>query len=154
MNNVTIHLTSEFKELFKKFAIDFNVDLKNQILEKHNKEFQKTFTRLVGLMLQLRNTRPDYDSRDDDYILSPVRGADGRFFDSRNYKGDIHAKLPGDADANGAYNIARKGMILVDRIKAESAANDLKTDDDVDDKKKNINLLVKNVEYLELAQNA
>lgn len=154
MNNVTIHLTSEFKELFKKFAIDFNVDLKNQILEKHNKEFQKTFTRLVGLMLQLRNTRPDYDSRDDDYILSPVRGADGRFFDSRDYKGDIHAKLPGDADANGAYNIARKGMILVDRIKAESAANDLKADDDVDDKKKNVNLLVKNVEYLELAQNA
>ena len=102
-------------------------------------------------MLQLRNTRPDYDSRDDDYILSPVRGADSRFFDSRDYKGDIHAELPGDADANGAYNIARKGMILVDRIKAESSDDDINADVG-NDKKPKINLLVKNVEYLRLAQ--
>ena len=42
-------------------------------------------------------------------------GKDGRFFDSRN----ADATRPKDADANGAYNIARKGLMLLRQIQAQ-----------------------------------
>ena len=49
-----------------------------------------------------------------DFILSPVRMPDGRTFCSNN----AGEKLPCDADANGAYNIARKGILVMEKIKA------------------------------------
>ena len=48
-----------------------------------------------------------------DYILSPVKNKNGEFFDSRN----AQVFLPIDADANGAYNIARKGLLIIDHIR-------------------------------------
>ena len=48
------------------------------------------------------------------FILSPVRMPDGRTFCSNN----AGEKLPCDADANGAYNIARKGILVMEKIKA------------------------------------
>lgn len=58
--------------------------------------------------LQMRNT-----SEDEDYIESPVINAHGEFFDSRR----ADDSLPKDADANGAYHIALKGLMLVRRIR-------------------------------------
>ena len=46
-------------------------------------------------------------------MISPVADKDGNFFDSRN----CPDSLPKDADANGAYNIARKGLMLVEQLK-------------------------------------
>ena len=45
-----------------------------------------------------------------DFIVSPVYP----FYDSRKVSDD---KLPKDSDANGAYNIARKGINILERIK-------------------------------------
>lgn len=47
-----------------------------------------------------------------DYLLSPVADENGYFFDSR--QGDT--TLPDNADANGAYNIARKGLWVIHKI--------------------------------------
>lgn len=48
-----------------------------------------------------------------DYLVSPVADESGVFYDSRSC-GDT---LPKNADANGAYNIARKGLMLIGQIK-------------------------------------
>ena len=63
----------------------------------------------MQLTLQLRNS----DDKGNDYIVSPIANADGKFFNSN----DGCKELPLDADANGAYNIARKGLWVVRQIK-------------------------------------
>ncbi len=61
--------------------------------------------------LQMRNSRAG-----EDYIESPVLNGNGEFFDSR--KADT--SLPRDADANGAYHIALKGVQLLEENIAEN----------------------------------
>ena len=74
---------------------------------------------------------------DVDYLISPVRNASGKFFDSRE-KAD---GLPFDADANGAYNIARKGLWIIEKLK--------KYDDEEIDK---VKTSISNAQWLEYAQ--
>lgn len=74
-------------------------------------------------MFQMRNSKTGSTDSKDDYIVSPVKNAKGVFYDSRN-EGE---NLPKDADANGAYNIARKGLMLINRIK-ETTDEKLKID--------------------------
>ncbi|PJE62598.1 hypothetical protein COU88_04120, partial [Candidatus Roizmanbacteria bacterium CG10_big_fil_rev_8_21_14_0_10_39_6] len=65
-----------------------------------------------NLICQIRNTDDSKiakKSGKDDYILSPVE----RFFDSRK---DNESKLPQNGDDNGAYNIARKGIVILKKI--------------------------------------
>ena len=66
----------------------------------------------------MRYSRPASDGQsEEDYILSPIRGKDGKFFDSRDYlkmaQPDKTPELPVDADANGAYHIALKGLWML-----------------------------------------
>ncbi len=100
-----IDLTEEFKILFN----GQTQNLKAYILLQDDAEFFKTLHRLFKLMLQMRNSSAKMG---EDYLISPVRNSDGYFYDSRKSDGS----LPLDADANGAYNIARKGLMLVRKI--------------------------------------
>lgn len=61
------------------------------------------------LTLQLRNKIADKD-----LIISPVKNKDGRFFES----GSGEESLPIDADANGAYHIAMKGLLYRSQLVA------------------------------------
>ena len=72
----------------------------------------------IDLIMQIRNT--GIEESDKDFILSPVRNEDGIHFDSRKAKKD----QPDSGDANGAYNIARKGLLMCKRI-IESEKPDL-----------------------------
>jgi hypothetical protein len=60
---------------------------------------------MIDVIQQIRNTGTD--SKDDDFLLSPVRDRNENYFDSRK----DGAMIP-NGDANGAYNIARKGLML------------------------------------------
>ena len=71
-----------------------------------------------------------------DYLISPVANDEGEFYNSRN----ANNKLPQNADANGAYNIARKGLWCLQQIN--------KTDD-----LKKIKLAISNKEWLQFVQN-
>ena len=107
----TVDLTEEFKNHFRSFGIDYETeDLKTEILRQDKKEYFVDLMRRVSLMLQMRNSSPE--SRED-YLISPVADKNGTFFDSRNGV----PGLPVDADANGAYNIARKALRIIDEIK-------------------------------------
>ena len=54
-----------------------------------------------------------------DYLVSPVADENGTFYDSRT----CGNHMPQNADANGAFNIARKGLMMVEQIQQ---AKDLK----------------------------
>lgn len=125
-------LTEEFKKLFKDSNIDYeNCNLKEEIQNKDNRKFFDDLIKLLQLTLQMRNS----DDKGNDYIISPVANTEGQFFDSRN--GD--KKLPLDADANGAYNIARKGLWNIRQIK--QTKND-----------KKLNLSISSTEWLDFVR--
>lgn len=110
----------KFKQLFNEYDINLGQDLKQQILSQNDADFFRQFLRLLKLTLQMRNSKTatgeqDIQSsiRDNDYIISPVKNSRGVFYDSRrDYK-----DWPENADANGAYNIARKGLIMLKNLK-------------------------------------
>ncbi len=129
-DNQTVILTDEFKNLFERYGIDYSASLKESIISQDKKEFFKALIHLLSLTLQMRNSNADVD-----YLISPVKNSNGEFYDSRNYN-TPDSQLPADADANGAYNIARKGLWAVNQIK-----------DDVK------NLSISNADWLKYAQN-
>lgn len=139
-DNKQIVLTDEFKSLFNEFGIDYKGNLKDSILSIYNADFYRRLIKLLSLTLQMRNSITGSTLPEDDYLISPVANESGEFYDSRNYKG-TNAALPCDADANGAYNIARKALWAINVLKD--------TPDDMLNKAK---LSITNVEWLEYTQ--
>jgi CRISPR-associated protein Cpf1 len=81
-----------------------------------NASFYSTLFYAFQKTLQMRNSNA---ATEEDYILSPV-AANGAYFCStdeankgRDANGNWVSKLPVDADANGAYHIALKGLYLL-----------------------------------------
>lgn len=111
-DNQTVMLTEQFEDLFGKYNIVYGdgKDLKEKICEQNDKDFFKTILNLFKLTLQMRNS---ITGTDEDFLISPVRNTRGEFFDSR--KTDHF--LPQNADANGAYHIAKKGLWWIKQIK-------------------------------------
>lgn len=139
-DNKQIVLTDEFKSLFNEFGIDYKGNLKDSILSISNADFYGRLIKLFSLTLQMRNSITGSTLPEDDYLISPVANESGEFYDSRNYKG-TNAALPCDADANGAYNIARKALWAINVLKD--------TPDDMLNKAK---LSITNAEWLEYTQ--
>ena len=111
----TVNLTEQLMCLMNDYGIDTSVqDLRPAITRQTEKAFFVRLTKLLSLTLQMRNS---ITGTDVDYLISPVANASGRFYDSRE-AGEV---LPQDADANGAYNIARKGLWLVTQIREQGA---------------------------------
>lgn len=139
-DNKQIVLTDEFKSLFGEFGIDYKGNLKTSILSISNADFYRRLIKLLSLTLQMRNSITGSTLPEDDYLISPVANDRGEFYDSRNYKG-TNAALPCDADANGAYNIARKALWAISVLKS--------TPEDMLNK---ANLSITNAEWLEYTQ--
>ena len=127
-----IVLTDAFKQLFDKYDIDINGNLKEAISAQTDAQFFRDLLGLMKLLLQMRNS---ITNSEEDYLLSPVADSAGHFFDSR----EGICSLPIDADANGAYNIARKGLWVVRKIQ-ETASGE------------KVSLSVTNKEWLQFAQ--
>lgn len=85
-------------------------DLKHYITSveavNENAAFFKDIFDAFGTTLQMRNS-----SGEEDYIESPVLNENGQFFDSRK----AGEEWPRDADSNGAYHIALKGLLRMKR---------------------------------------
>lgn len=134
-----IVLTDEFKRLFDDFKIGYHDEnLQEHIIGQNSRKFFDSLTELLQLTLQMRNS----DDKGNDYIISPVADSNGNFFDSRKYKDVLEKQgdnanvnqlaipdnriMPIDADANGAYNIARKGLCAVNMIKKSEEGTTIK----------------------------
>lgn len=134
-DSVKVDLTQSIKKLLEENFIDiFSNKLKAEILNIEGKEFWEKFLNLFKLCLQMRNS---VTGTEEDYIISPVCDENGNFFDSR-IKND---KLPKNADANGAYNIARKGLWAIRKIKNTS-----------DEELRKVDLAITNKEWLKFIQ--
>lgn len=127
-----INLTEKMKEHLDKYHIGIDTNLKEAISNQTEKGFFEGLLRLLKLTLQMRNSKTGTDI---DYLISPVANADGKFYDSRS----CGSLLPDNADANGAYNIARKGLWAINQIRS---SKDLKK----------VNLAITNKDWLRFAQ--
>ena len=108
----SIFVTEELKKLFKDFAFEKGAELKNKILEMDDVDFFKKFIHYLRVTTSLRQnngekTDPEKGTVEKDFIISPVANSKGEFFNSSKAKADE----PKDADANGAYHIALKGLM-------------------------------------------
>lgn len=129
--------TLKLKQLLddKKISYVSRNDLKSDILNQNDAAFFKELTSILKMTLQMRNSTIAGEEKEQDYIQSCVMNEKGEFFNSDN----ATELQPKDADANGAYNIARKGLIMINRIK------ELKEGQKLD-------LLITNKEWLQYAQ--
>ena len=107
-DNEEVVLTDEFKKVFANAGININGNLKESICSLKERIYLEPLMQLMKLLLQLRNSMINSEV---DYMLSPV-SENGVFYDSRS----CGSNLPIDADANGAYNIARKGLWVLRQI--------------------------------------
>ena len=132
-DNERIILTDEFKKLFDEKEIDISGNIKEAICSQTDAQFFRDLLGLMKLLLQMRNS---IANTEEDFLLSPVADENGHFFDSR----ERISSLPIDADANGAYNIARKGLWMVCKIREMPEGDKL-------------SLNITNKEWLQFAQN-
>ena len=120
-DNLKIDLTREMKSLFEHYHINICGNLKEEICSQTDKAFFTGLLHILKLTLQMRNSITGTET---DYLVSPVADENGVFYDSRSC-GDT---LPENADANGAYNIARKGLMLIRQIKEAKELDKVKFD--------------------------
>lgn len=120
----TYDLHKEFEELFA--DLDNSKNINKQIYGKDFKS--KTLVFLWNLLNQIRNTDKNKTGNENDFLQSPIWSKKHQqFFDSRKVQ---TKNLPENGDANGAYNIARKGFILLNRILEDAEKPDLFIEDD------------------------
>ncbi|AWB68459.1 type V CRISPR-associated protein Cpf1 [Saccharobesus litoralis] len=105
-------VTARIQQLLSKAEISYQHqnDLIPALASCQSKALHKELIWLFNSILTMRVTdssKPSATS-ENDFILSPV----APYFDSRN----LNKQLPENGDANGAYNIARKGIMLLERI--------------------------------------
>ena len=116
-----VNLTQAFKEFFNSFNIDYKNNLKESIANQNGKIFFESLYDLLKLTLQMRNS---ITGSTVDYLQSPVAGENDMFYNSD----ECSDCLPKNADANGAYNIARKGLMLIDQLKKAEDTKNIKFD--------------------------
>ena len=127
-----IKLTKELKELFDgKVNFEDGQCISSRIDQQEDRKFFTNLIRLLKLTLQMRNSRINDNEESDlvdslplqmknsrindneDWLISPVKDKDGVFFDSR---GQSNKEMPENADANGAYHIALKGLLMLEQL--------------------------------------
>lgn len=108
----TFFVTDEIKKVLDGSGIDYksSSDLKAKFLEQDTKKFHSSMIYLFNAIMTMRVTDSGKEkgTKENDFIQSPVEP----FFDSRYAKED----QPENGDANGAYNIARKGLCILQNI--------------------------------------
>ena len=102
------------KNMSFKEQIEDGIELKK--IDGRNETAYQSLRYALDLIQQIRNSG-EKNSKDDNFLYSPVRNKNGEHFDTRNPENNGDLSEIRDADANGAYNIARKGLIMDAHIK-------------------------------------
>lgn len=152
-----LNLTEDLIELMEQYGIEYKDghDIKEDIShmdEMRNADFICNLFEKFKYTVQLRNSKSEAEGDDYDRLVSPVLNSHNGFFDSSDYKEneksddiiDDKQIMPKDADANGAYCIALKGLYEINKIKENWS----------DDKKlKESELYIGVTEWLDYIQN-
>ena len=124
----------------KKYNIQYKdkQSFKEEICNQDKKDFFIHLLNLLKLTLQLRHINPSAKIKNEkDFILSPVADETGQFFDSRKA---TKTNEPHNADANGAYHIGLKGLMILHKINKWDGSGKL-------------NLAIKNKEWFDFIRN-
>lgn len=89
-----------------------NYDLKGFMKELEPIKFASFFKTIFYAFERTLQMRNSSSSKKEDYIESPVLNKEGTFFDTRTKI----PSLPQDADANGAFHIALKGLCVISEM--------------------------------------
>ncbi len=115
------NVTEEINKLFKNHGINKNGDINAQI-KTQNFKFWQEFEKLFNLILRIRNSQKKNRKWNEETRQIEESGKDQDFlhcpkchFHSDNDNGFQNKKWNGDA--NGAYHIALKGIIAINKIK-------------------------------------
>lgn len=152
-----LNLTEDLIELMEQYGIEYKDghDIREDISnmdETRNADFICSLFEKFKYTVQLRNSKSEAEGDDYDRLVSPVLNSHNGFFDSSDYKEneksddiiDDKQIMPKDADANGAYCIALKGLYEINKIKENWS----------DDKKlKESELYIGVTEWLDYIQN-
>lgn len=110
-----VKVCEQLELLFTEYGIIYRegTAIQTQIANQTNSEFFKKLLKLMAISLALRHNNGKKGSDEQDFILSPMANEKGEFFSTLN----AIEKLPKDADANGAYHIALKGLWVLNKLK-------------------------------------
>lgn len=115
--------------------------------ETRNADFICSLFEELKYTVQLRNSKSEAEDENYDRLVSPILNSSNGFYDSFDYmenENNTTHTMPKDADANGAYCIALKGLYEINKIKQNWS----------DDKKfKENELYINVVEWLDYIQN-
>ena len=102
----------ELQSLLKGYGISYKAgeNILPKIKAANDNALVEKLHYIIKAVLQLRNSNSETG---EDYISSPIEGCEEWCFDSRA----ADDALPQDADANGAFHIAMKGLLLMKRIR-------------------------------------
>lgn len=111
-----INVNDALIELFTEQSINFNKgeELIDIICQQTKPDFFKRLIFLFNTLVSLRHSNGESGEAERDYIISPVANKKGQFFHS----GEAPMQMPQNADANGAYHIALKGLWCIKEIQS------------------------------------
>lgn len=147
-----LNLTEDLIELMEQYGIEYKDghDIREDIShmdEMRNADFICNLFEKFKYTVQLRNSKSEAEDENYDRLVSPILNSSNGFYDSSDYmenENNTTHTMPKDADANGAYCIALKGLYEINKIKQNWS----------DDKKFKENELYINVtEWLDYIQN-
>lgn len=110
-------ITKELKDLFEDNKINLKQDINKQLQNIDERDFWGKLVYLLNLILEIRNTDSELGR---DYIECPHC----HFHSDKGFQ-----EHKWDGDANGAYNIARKGLMIMSKIRKAEKPEDIKWGD-------------------------
>lgn len=123
------HPTEELFKLLNEYNIDISWNIVEQIIQKNSKELYESLFWIINTILSIRNSETERETLEQiklhwenyipkDFIHCPVCKFHSEKKENiwESWKERNIEKLE-NADANGAYNIARKWIIVLEKIK-------------------------------------
>ena len=116
-----IKLTKKMAKILGSERIEYQSgkNLLPELEKVNNPQLFSELQKIVRSTVQLRNSKSEAKDAEYDRLISPVLNEEGKFFDSFKYRDKDNEEekiLPIDADANGAYCIALKGLYIMQAI--------------------------------------
>lgn len=118
-----IDLSNQMTDLLTTYKISYKdgCNILDKIVEDEtiDNKFWKCLYYIFKDTLQMRNSKI---GEAEDYLISPVLNSKGIFYNSN----EVDNHLPQDADANGAYHIALKGLLILRKNNVALSEDEIK----------------------------
>lgn len=117
-NTADFYPTEEMKNLFYNYGIEYveGENILGQILQVSEASFFKELLYIITMTMQMYNYTEGFGTGSEEFFQSCVMNSAGEFYNSLT----AESILPQCGDAITAYHIAKKGLLLAERIRNTS----------------------------------